>query len=285
MCVRVSRPALAAPGRAGHAAQPMSRSIAQGDTARVAIVTGAALGIGEATAQRLIADGMRVAISDIDDARLAQAHERLSKDGSEILAHSADLSTAQGAQSLIDAVLAWHGRIDVLVNNAGGGVLRLFLDHDDASIAETISRNLLTTVYCCHAALPVMIKQRGGRIVNVGADSVRNGLLAHAMYNGAKGGVHGLTTGLAREFAGHGITVNCVAPCMVATDAARAWIENPDLLPESLRPALKQAIDVIPMGRAGEVEEVASAISYLASEEASFVTGQVLSVNGGSTML
>jgi 2,3-dihydroxy-2,3-dihydro-p-cumate dehydrogenase len=255
---------------------------------RVAIVTGAAVGIGRATASQLISDGLMVAISDVDQDGLGRAAETLRAGGAEVLAHAADLSTADGARGLIDAVLKWRGRVDVLVNNAGGGVIRFFLDHDDASIAETIARNLLTTIHCCRAVIPVMMnndRPTRGRIVNVGADSVRNGLLAHAMYNGAKGGVHGLTTGLAREFAPQGITVNCVAPSMVATEVARGWIDNPQTAPAGLRPVLDQALGVIPMGRAGEMHEVAATISFLASDAASFITGQVVSVNGGSAML
>ena len=127
-------------------------------------------------------------------------------------------------------------------------------------------------------ALPIMRAQRYGRIVNLGADSVRNGLFDHAAYNAAKGGMHGMTTGLAREFARDGITVNTVAPCVVATPQLdEVAASNPELV--------RKVIEVVPMGRPGTMEEVASMVAYLSTEEASFVTGQVISVNGGTTML
>ncbi|MDN5862879.1 MAG: SDR family oxidoreductase, partial [Salinisphaera sp.] len=127
-------------------------------------------------------------------------------------------------------------------------------------------------------ALPLMKAKGFGRVINVGADSVRNGLWDHAAYNAAKGGMHGMTTGLAREFAGDGITVNTVAPCVVNTPQyAEVAQSNPELA--------KKVVSVVPMGRPGEMHEVASMVAYLASDEAAFVTGQVISVNGGATML
>ena len=116
-----------------------------------------------------------------------------------------------------------------------------------------------------------------GRIINLGADSVRNGLWDHAAYNAAKGGMHGMTTGLAREFARDGITVNTVAPCVVNTpQLAEVAQRDPELA--------RKVTEIVPMGRAGEMHEVASMVAYLAGEEAAFVTGQVISVNGGTTM-
>jgi len=133
-------------------------------------------------------------------------------------------------------------------------------------------------LWCSWYAVRKMRAQAYGRIVNLGADSVRNGLWDHAAYNAAKGGVHGLTTGMAREFAMDGITVNTVAACAVNTPQMMAITKS--------NPALAaKFVSVIPMGRPAEMEEVASMVSYLASAEASFVTGQVISVNGGSTML
>jgi 2,3-dihydroxy-2,3-dihydro-p-cumate dehydrogenase len=123
-----------------------------------------------------------------------------------------------------------------------------------------------------------MLKAGQGRIINIGADSVRNGLVDHAAYNAAKGGVHGLTTGLAREFAKQGITVNTVAPCAVQTEQLEEIRRvNPELI--------EKVLDVIPMGRAAREEEIASLVTYLASDAAAFITGQVISINGGTTML
>jgi len=123
-----------------------------------------------------------------------------------------------------------------------------------------------------------MLRKGYGRIVNIGADSVRNGLLDHAGYNAAKGGVHGLTTGLAREFAGSDITVNTVAPCMVNTPYVAEELAKKN-------PFIEKFLTVIPKGRPGGLDEIASMVVYLAQAEAAFVTGQVISVNGGSTML
>ncbi len=153
-----------------------------------------------------------------------------------------------------------------------------FLSHTPDTLRATIDRNLWTTLWCTRAFLPGMLRRKFGRIVNLGADSVRNGLPDHAAYNAAKGGVHGLTTGLAREFATSGITVNTVAPCAVNSDRLAAFVrDQPEIAARFL--------SVIPMGRAAELSEVASMVLYLASAEAAFVTGQVISVNGGSTML
>ena len=251
----------------------------------VAIVTGASRNIGRAIAERLLADGMDVAVADVDAEVIAQTGAELDPSGDRVLAHAADLSTYDGARSLCDVTLDRWGRIDALVNNAGGGVIRPFLQHDEESIAETISRNLMTTIHCCRSVLPAMTEQGSGRIVNLGAESVRNGLWWHAMYNAAKGGVHGLTTGLAREFAPNGITVNSVAPSIVATDEVKQAIAAGDQLPAAMKTALDQTLGTIPLGRPATLQEVADVVAFLAGERSGFVTGQVISVNGGSSML
>lgn len=245
----------------------------------VAVVTGAAKGIGLAIAERLAREGVRLVLADLDEAGLKQASAGLaSQFETEVATQPGDLSDQNVAEKTIKLATERFGRVDILVNNAGGGIIKPFAEHTPETLKATINRNLWTVLWCSWYAVRQMRAQGYGRIINLGADSVRNGLWDHAAYNAAKGGVHGLTTGMAREFAKDGITVNTVAPCAVNTPQMVAITKT--------NPALAaKFINIIPMGRPAEMEEVASMVSYLASAEASFVTGQVISVNGGSTML
>jgi 2,3-dihydroxy-2,3-dihydro-p-cumate dehydrogenase len=228
---------------------------------QIAIVTGAGRGIGAAIANRLERDGAIVVRADLEHGDF-----------------SGDLSDETIAGRLIGEAMTRHGRIDILVNNAGGGILRPFLEHTPATLRTTIDRNLWTAIWCSWHALPHMKAAGYGRVVNIGADSVRNGLVDHAGYNAAKGGVHAMTTGLAREFARDGITVNTVAPCVVETDQVREYrVTRPELI--------DQVTEIIPMGRPAAESEVAGMVAYLVGADAGFVTGQVLSINGGTTML
>ncbi|MGQ0619768.1 MAG: SDR family NAD(P)-dependent oxidoreductase [Panacagrimonas sp.] len=245
---------------------------------RVAVVTGAGRGIGYAIAERYAAEGARLVIADLDASSLDEAATRLRAGGTLVVTEAGDLSQQDVAERTIKAAMTAYGRLDILANNAGGGVLRPFLDHTPDTLRTTIDRNLWTCIWCCWYALPIMKAQGYGRIVNLGADSVRNGLFDHAAYNAAKGGMHGMTTGLAREFAKDGITVNTVAPCVVSTPQLdEVAARNPELV--------RKVIEIVPMGRPGTMAEVASMVAYLSTTEAAFVTGQVISVNGGTTML
>jgi len=250
---------------------------------RTAIVTGGATGIGFAISRRLLSDGAAVLIAARTEEELKPALDRLRGTGAEPRGFVGDLVAAGTAQDMLEIAVEAFGGVDILVNNAGGGVIRPTLEHTEETLRATIDNNLWTTLRATLALLRHMAGRGGGRIVNIGAESVRNGLTSHAIYNAAKGGVHALATGLAREFAHAGITVNTVAPSYTLTPELKELIDA-GKLPEHLRPVVEDAVALIPMGRPAEVDEVAAAVAYLVGLDAGFVTGQVISVNGGSSM-
>lgn len=246
---------------------------------KVAIVTGSSRGIGKAIAQALSNEGAKVLITGTEEERTRRAAEEVAKQSvSEIDYYAGDLSIEENVVAMVEKVIAKWDKIDILVNNAGGGVILPFLEHNAETLKQTIDRNLWTTIWPCHKVLPYMIKQNYGRIVNIGADSVRNGLWDHAAYNAAKGGVHALTTGLGREFAKYNITVNTIAPPAVEGELL-------DNIRKRDAALVDKYIGIIPKGRGAYPEEVADAVCFVASDKATFITGQVISVNGGSTML
>jgi 2,3-dihydroxy-2,3-dihydro-p-cumate dehydrogenase len=250
---------------------------------RVAIVTGGATGIGFAICERLLTDGARVLLAGIDDSQARTGIDRLAADADRASAFAGDLSVEGVADSMVTRAIEVFGAVDVVVNSAGGGVIAPTLAHTEATMQATIANNLWTTLRVCRAVLPHMVMRRYGRIVNIGAESVRNGLTDHAVYNAAKGGVHALATGLAREFAQYGITVNVVAPSYTRTDELDAALAA-GRAPARLATVIEDAIASIPLGRPAEADEVADAVAYLVRDDSRFVTGQILSVNGGSSM-
>lgn len=246
---------------------------------RTAIVTGAASGIGLGITMRLIADGAAVFAATRSKEDLERVYEHAKLAGGFV----GELHQPGVADDLIAAVVETLGHVDILVNNAGGGVIRPTLEHTEESLRTTVDNNLWTTIYCVRAVLPHMISRGHGRIVNIGADSVRTGLMDHAMYNAAKGGVHAMVTGLAREFATAGITANTVAPCYVRTPELATLLESGQA-PPRLERVVEEGTAIVPIGRPGDPAEVAAAVAFLAGEESRFITGQAIYVNGGSSM-
>jgi 2,3-dihydroxy-2,3-dihydro-p-cumate dehydrogenase len=251
---------------------------------RTAVITGAASGIGRGIATRLIADGARIfAATQHKEDLEAFAADFGSRGDTLASGFVGGLHERGVAEDMIAEAVAALRHVDILVNNAGGGVIVPTLDHTEETLRATIDNNLWTTLRCILAVLPHMVSRRQGRIINIGADSVRTGLADHAVYNAAKGGVHAMVTGLAREFASAGITANTVAPSYVLTPELAAGFDA-GTAPKRLTEVVEQAVGLIPVGRPGGPDEVAAAVAYLAGPDARFTTGQTLYVNGGSSM-
>jgi 2,3-dihydroxy-2,3-dihydro-p-cumate dehydrogenase len=246
---------------------------------RTAIVTGAASGIGLAIVARLIADGAAVFAATRSKEDLERLYEHAAIAGG----FAGELHQTGVADDLVATAAETLGHVDVLVNNAGGGVIRPTLEHTEESLRATVDNNLWTTIYCVRAVLPHMVSRDHGRIINIGADSVRTGLMDHAVYNAAKGGVHAMVTGLAREFATSGITANTVAPCYVRTPELAQLLTSGEA-PPRLERVVEEGTGIVPLGRPGDPAEVAAVVAFLAGEDSRFITGQTIYVNGGSSM-
>jgi 3-oxoacyl-[acyl-carrier protein] reductase len=243
----------------------------------VTIITGTALGIGAETARAFGREGARVAMLDIDGAGNAKVAESVRDLGGDPLALTCDVTSASAVRGAVDAVMARWGRIDLLVNNAGGfAVMRLTEDIPDEEW-ETIFRfNVTSAFLCTKAVLPIMKRQRSGRIVNLASVVARAGAVqVTSHYAAAKSAIVGFTRHLALEAGPFGITVNAVAPGTVLTDRVRA-VRTPE--------ATQALADRVPLRRLGEPSDIADVILFLASDSARWVTGAVLDVNGGMVM-
>lgn len=242
---------------------------------KVAVVTGASRGIGRAIAQRLASEGAKVVVNHRASAEQAQeVVSSIREQGGEALAIQADVSDMQQAHELIQSATEHFGRIDVLVNNAGTTRDTLLMMMKESDWDLVIDTNLKSVFNCCKAVARGMVRQRGGRIINITSVAGLAGNPGQTNYAASKAGVVGFTKSLAKELGSRGITVNAVAPGFVLTALTND-------LPEELKQA---AIEHTPLGRFGEPEEIAAAVAFFASDEARFITGQVLSVDGGLAM-
>ena len=259
---------------------------------KVCVVTGAGQGIGRAAARRLGQEGGKIVIADRIDASATRTWSELNQQGVEALKVLADVSTFLGAQSLMRQALDAYGRIDVLVNNVGGTIwIKPYHLYSEDEVKLEIERSLYPTLWCCLAALPIMMQQSSGSIVNVGSQSVRG--LYRAPYAASKGGILALSKVLAMEYGRYGIRVNTMSPG--GTDIAdrvtpRQLIrpgvtaQEPEGEAERYRGEMAQDIrNQQALQRRGLPEEQAAAIAFLASDDASFITGQVINCSGGQS--
>jgi 2-hydroxycyclohexanecarboxyl-CoA dehydrogenase len=241
---------------------------------KVVLVTGAGRGMGQAIAERLTAEGARVAVTDVDRETARTTADAL--DGA--AGFRLDITDAGEVKTRVGEIVAALGPIDALVNNAGWDRLAPFLETDEDLWERLIDINLRGPIRMTKAVLPQMVERQRGRIVNIASDAGRVGSTGESVYSACKAGIIGFGKTIAREVARHGITVNAICPGPTATPLLESIVgEGNEKLIESLKRG-------IPMRRLGEPDDIAGAVAFIVSDDAGFITGQTLSVSGGLTM-
>ncbi len=246
---------------------------------RVAVVTGAASGMGLAIARNLAARGRRIGLLDLHGEAVRRAAEDLRETGATAIGVEADVSDRSAVEAALDKLRAELGPIGIMVTSAGLDAFAKFTDITAESWERMLAVNLTGTFHCLQAAAPDMIDARWGRMVTISSSSAQSGALRMAHYVASKGGVIALTKALALELAPHGITVNCIPPGVIDTPMLRRAEAEGDIAKLE-----KLAARMIPAGRTGTPEDIAATCGFLCSDEAGFITGQVIGVNGGMVL-
>jgi NAD(P)-dependent dehydrogenase (short-subunit alcohol dehydrogenase family) len=242
---------------------------------RVAVVTGAASGIGLGVAKRLSGDGHAVALLDLDGAAVENAASELSGGGSRAAGYQVDVADRSAVEQVYESVRKDLGPVTIVVTSAGVEAFDPVMEITPERWDRIIAVNLTGTFVCMQLAVPDMIEAGWGRIVTISSSSAQSGAPNMAHYVASKGGVVGLTKAFARELAGNHITVNTIPPTIVDTPMAQKGVEGGHV------PSVEMMGRMVPLGRAGTPDDIAGACSYLCSEDGSYVTGQVIGVNGG----
>jgi 3-oxoacyl-[acyl-carrier protein] reductase len=246
-------------------------------TGKSALVTGGSRGIGRAVCQMLARAGARVCVNfRVETPSANLVVEEIERDGGEAFALGADVSRRDDAEMLVSETVSRFGSLDILVNNAGIWKGSPVEEMSDGEWTEMLEVNLTGTFHCIREAVPVMKEAGYGRIVNISSTAGQRGEAFHAHYAATKGAVISLTKSLAVELAPHGITVNCVAPGWTVTDMTTESLAGENA---------GKILEAIPLGRAARPEEVAGAVVFLASDLATFITGEILNVNGGAVLV
>jgi 2-hydroxycyclohexanecarboxyl-CoA dehydrogenase len=254
----------------------------RGITDKTVVVTGSGSGIGRAIALRLAAEGATVAVNDIDEEGAQETVDLVTEDGNEAMTAVADVTDLESVRDMVSRVVEKQGQVDVLVNNAGWDRIEWFLDQDPEVWNRIIDINFRGQLNCSKVVAEHMAEEGvAGSIVNIASDAARVGSSGEAVYSGTKGGIVSFTKTLARELARNDINCNVIAPGPADTPLAREMMEESDLA----RKILGSMEDQIPLGRMADPEDIAGAVAFMASDDASFITGQVLSVSGGLTMV
>ena len=247
-------------------------------TSRVALVTGGGSGLGEATCHHLAEHGHRVAVTDIDGAAADQVAQAIRSDGGQAVGLAADVTDRAAVDAAFASTRDEYGPVEVLVTSAG---LCPFTPFADITLDEwwrTLNVNLTGTFHCCQAALPAMVEAQWGRLVLISSSSGQRGAVRAPHYAAAKGGVITLARSLAMAYAPHGITVNNIPPSGIETPMQHAGQASGAL------PSNEVMAGAVPLGRLGTPDDIAAAAAFLASDEAGFITGQTIGVNGGQVL-